>query len=103
MLTSRYFYAKQAYEVAEDKGWDLQKAISLYYIAFMKRRLQTWGGGIEDALADAEISRLLFERLGRQDWLIRVYDLIGIIYYRQYERDRPPEAGYGSLLFSKSF
>jgi two-component sensor histidine kinase len=97
------FYAKQAYEVAEDKGWDLQKAISLYYIAFMKRRLQTWGGGIEDALADAEISRLLFERLGRQDWLIRVYDLIGIIYYRQYERDRPLKRDTARYYFQKAF
>lgn len=96
------FYAEQAYEVAEAKGWDLQKAISLYYIAFMKRRLQTWGGGIEDALADAEISRLLFERLGREDWLVRVYDLIGIIYYRQYERDRPLKRDTARFYFQKA-
>lgn len=83
------FYANQAYDLATEENWDLQRAISLYYIALMKRRLQTWGGGIEDALVDAEMSLTLFKRLDRKEWMVRVYDLMGAIHFRQYEADRP--------------
>ncbi len=96
------FYAEQAYDLATDQNWDLQRAISLYYIALMKRRLQIWGGGIEDALVDAEMSRLLFDRLGEKKWLVRVYDLIGIIHYRQYEEDRPLKLDTARGYFQKA-
>ncbi len=88
-VATALFYAEEAYQQATKENWDLQRAISLYYIALMKRRLQAWGGGIEDALPDAEFSAQLFKRLGRKDWLIRAYDLIGIIHFRQFDRGRP--------------
>ncbi len=96
------FYAEKAYELATLKNLDLRRGISLYYIALMKRQLQTWGGGIEDALVDAEMSRIIFERLDRQDWLVRVYDLMGIIHYRQYEPDRPLKLDTARMYFTQA-
>jgi len=96
------YYANQAYDLATEENWDLQRAISLYYVALMKRRIQTWGGGIEDALVDAEMSRLLFERLERKDWLVRVYDLMGVIHFRQYEADRPLKLGLARTNFNQA-
>ena len=95
-------FAEQAYEISTRKGWDLQRGISLYFVSLLKRRLHQWGGGIEDALADAELSRIIFERLDRKDWLVRIYDLIGIIHQRQNEVDRPMKRDTARSYFQRS-
>ena len=79
---SPWLLRKKHIVLASDKGWDTYRGIALYYRALIKRRKQEFGDGTEDALSDLYMSGSIFKRVGREDWLIEVDDLLGELYIR---------------------
>ncbi|MCB0628074.1 MAG: histidine kinase [Lewinella sp.] len=80
-------YANEAYKLSTLKARDLYKGISLYYISLLKSRKRTYGEESKNALEDAHMSNRIFKRLEEKAWQARVYNLIGIIFYRKEKAD----------------
>lgn len=75
-------YANEAYTLAVEKGYRFSQALSMYYRALLKSRMQIYGEGIEDALADARISHRLLLPSDDPAWAVRIKGLLGYLYYR---------------------
>lgn len=80
-------YAKMANQLAKKNRLDLSMGISSYYIALLKGRQQSFGEGIEDAIVDAQISYDLFQKLKNEEWLIKINNLRGILFYAKPDFD----------------
>ena len=80
-------YAAEADRLATGENWKFSRAISLYYLAMLKGRQTIWGESVENALVDAKISEQLFRTSSREDWKVKVNNLIGGLYYNKFESD----------------
>lgn len=80
-------YAQEAYRLATLNGLELQKGVSLYYMALIKRRTQEFGDGTEDALADAHIGRSIFQQIKNTYWETMLYTLISILHQKKEQYD----------------
>lgn len=82
------FYAGKAYELAVAGGQRFSQALAMYYRALLKSRFRYFGEGIDDALADAVISKKLTEPTDEIDWQIRINGLLGFLYFKNRRLER---------------
>ncbi len=80
-------YALQASKVATENNRKMAKALSSYYVALLKGRLDQQGEAIPDAMIDARIAQRTFAQLKEEDWIIRTDNLWGLFYNWLGERD----------------
>ena len=80
-------YALQANKLAIENNRMMARAVSSYYVALLKGRLDQKGEAIPDALVEAKAAQRLFGRLGEEDWIIQTDNLLGIFYFWSGRRD----------------
>lgn len=76
------YYANKAYELAVARGHRFSQSLAMYYRALLKGRMQIFGEGTEDALADVIISKKLITDTDDPVWRIRINSLLGYLYWR---------------------
>ena len=80
-------YALRASKVATENNQKMAKALSSYYVALLKGRLDQQGEAIPDAMIDARIAQRIFAQLKEEGWIIRTDNLWGIFYNWLGKRD----------------
>lgn len=76
-------YALRADQLATKEDMQFSRAISLYYIAVLKGRIQFSGESLDIPITYTKISRQLFNQTKRTDWQIRTNILLGDLYYQK--------------------
>ncbi len=76
-------YANEAYRISTAKNKKLSRAISLYYQAVLKKESAIYGENSETALADAQNSYKLLQKIGDPEWKIKVNHLLSNLFLSQ--------------------
>ncbi|MDB4285804.1 histidine kinase [bacterium] len=76
-------YAREANQLALQRGWELADGISRYYVAMLKGRREVYGEGIEDAIVDARIALRVLEKKEMPVWVARTQSTIGFFHSRK--------------------